>query len=175
MRCPRKRTSVGNQTPFNLRDMAGAGASTGPLALGALGAVGLINDTADGKWLIIWDIQIVTVPNPIPNHLIIADLAIATGKLAGSLSFANSNSPLISVGGAQPGSTWTHNIPGNEIGQIFNSISLIPAGTMAYYQWPHEWPVCAIAPGDSVVAYSDADAYSDWGASFLYQVTTRSP
>ena len=155
---------------WNLKRMCGASSSTGALALGALGAVGLLNDSTRGEWMVIWDVQIVTVPNPIPNHLIISDLAICNGTLAGSLFLKGNNSPLTSASPASPGSTWTNNTPGNEIGSIFNSVSLIPAGTMAFYQWVHDWPVCALQPGDSVVAYSDADAYNEWGAGFIYEI-----
>ena len=150
--------------------MAGASSSCGGLALGALGAVGLLNDSTRGEWFVIWDVQIVTVPNPIPSHLIIADLAISPQKLAGSLSIAGNNSPLTSGVGTLPGSTWTHTSPGNIVGNIFNSVSLITTGNVAFYQWVHDWPVCAIQPGDSVVAYSDADAYFEWGAGFLYEI-----
>lgn len=150
--------------------MAGASGSTGPLALGALGAVALQNDSTAGEWMVIWDVQIVTVPNPIPNHLIISDLAISSQRLLGSLFFPGNNSPLFSSAAALPGSTWTHNSPGNEVGNIFNVPSLITSGNVAYYQWVHEWPVCAIQPGDSVVAYSDADAYQDFGVGFLYEL-----
>lgn len=150
--------------------MAGASSSTGVLALGALGAVGLLNDSTRGEWMVIWDVQILTVPNPIPSHLIIADLAIGTGRNAGSLFFAGDNGPLASAVATMPGSMWTNNSPGNEIGRIFNSVSLIVSGNTAFYQWVHDWPVCAIQPGDSVIAYSDADAYSDWGAGFIYEI-----
>jgi len=150
--------------------MAGASSGTGALALGSLGAVGLLNDSTRGEWFVVWDVQIVTVPNPIPSHVIIADLAISPQKNAGSLSIAGNNGPLASGVGTLPGSTWTLNIPGNESGRIFNSVSLITTGNVAYYQWVHDWPVCALQPGDSVVAYSDADAYFDWGAGFIYEI-----
>jgi hypothetical protein len=150
--------------------MNGAASSTGPLALGDLGAVALQNSCTNGEWMVIWDIQIVCVPNPFPNHLIISDLAIGPGMLAGALLNVNNNGPLVSGAPQAFGNTWTHNSPGNEIGNIFNSLTLIPAGNAAYYQWVHEWPVCAIQPGDSVVAYSDADAYEDFGVGYLYEI-----
>lgn len=152
--------------------MAGASSSVGGLGVGDLGAVALLNDSTQGEWFVVWDVQIVCVPNPIPSHLIISDLAICTGQLPGALFIKGNNSSLVSSVAALPGSTWTHNSPGNEIGNIFNSPSLITSGNVAYYQWPHEWPVCAIAPGDSVVAYSDADAYFEWGAGFIYEIVS---
>lgn len=155
---------------WNMRQMSGAASSTGPLALGNLGAVGLINNATRGEWLVVWDVRIVVVPNPIPTGLIISDLSIGTGRNAGSLIIANNSSPLTSQTGQLPGTTWTLNSStGNAIGNIFNSVALITSGTYAYYLWDHEWPVAAIAPGDSLIAYSDANAYHDFGVSFLYE------
>lgn len=155
---------------WNLKRMAGASSSTGALALGALGAVGLLNDSTRGEWFVIWDIQIVALPNPIGNTLIVSDIAICTGRLAGSLFSAGNNSSLISASGKNPGSTWRNNAPGNEIGAIFNSTTLINSGNTSYYVWPHDWPVCAIQPGDSVVAYSNANPYFDFGVGFIYEI-----
>lgn len=156
----------------NLRKMAGASSATGPLAIGALGAVGLLNDTQAAEWMIIWDVRITSVPNPIPSHLIVADLVIGTGRNSGSLFSVGNNRPLVSFVAAMPGSTWTLNSPNNEIAKPFHSVTLIPSGNTANYEWPHEWPVCAIAPGDSVVAYSDADAYFDFAAEYIYEMFT---
>lgn len=175
MRCPRIRTVGVSTGTFNLRNMAGAAASTGVLALGALGAVGLINNSTDNQWLVVWDFQIVNVPNPVPTGIINVDLSICTGRNSGSFLIANNNSPVISQGPVLPGTNWTNNVPDSTLGQIFNSFALTLAGKYGFYFWNHDWPLCAIAPGDSVVAYSDANAYEDFSASFMYQVTTSSP
>lgn len=155
--------------------MAGASSATGPLALGALGAVGLLNDSNANEWLVVWDFSITALPNPIPNHLIVADCVIGTGRNAGSLIIVGDNKPAISQGRSMPGSVWTLNVPSNEIAKPFNSVTLLTTGTYAFYLWNHDWPLCAIAPGDSLVAYSDADAYQDFAANFIYQVTTSAP
>lgn len=159
---------------FWIRNMAGAASSTGPLALGNLGAVGLINDSADGEWLVVWDVQVVAIPNPPAATLTVVDMAICQGRNAGSLLIANNSNPNISGGNKKPGTTWTLNVPGNELGAIFNSVSLIASGNTYFYQWLHEWPLCAIQPGDSFVCYSDANAYSDFGMNCLYEVVPRS-
>lgn len=150
--------------------MSGASGSTGPLALGNLGAVGLLNNATRGEWLVIWDIRTVSIPNPIPATLITVDLNIGTGQNTGSLTFANSNNSLISFGSALPGIIWTLNVPGNELGNVFHSLAPLISDIYAYYVWPHDWPVCAIAPGDSVIAYSDANPYHDFSADFIYEV-----
>jgi len=155
--------------------MAGASGSTGPLGIGALGGVGLINNSTRGEWLVVWDIQIVNLPNPIPNQLIISDIAIATGRAPGSLLIPNNSNPLASNVASQPGTTWTVNSGGTELGAVFNSTTLLISGNYAYYQWVHEWPVCAIAPGDSVVAYSDGNAYHDFGVGYLYETVPAGP
>jgi hypothetical protein len=155
--------------------MAGAGSSTGPLGIGALGGVGLINNSQRGEWLVVWDIQIVVLPNPIPNALIIADLNICTGRAPGSLLIANNSNPLASNVARLPGTNWTVNSGGNELGAIINSITLLISGNYAYYQWLHDWPVCAIAPGDSAVVYSDGNAYRDFGVGYLYEVVPSAP
>ena len=155
---------------WNLRNMAGAASSTGNLALGALGAVGLINNATAGEWLVIWDVRVIALPNPIGTILMVADMAICTGRLASSLLIANNNSPLISFGGTIPGTNWTNNTSATEIGNIFNSVDLIYSSPTAYYTWGHDWPICGIAPGDSMVVYSDGSAYHDFGVSFIYEV-----
>ncbi len=150
--------------------MAGASSSTGPLGLGALGAVGLINDATRGEWLVVWDLWIVALPNPTANRLFVADMAICTGRLAGSSLIPNNSGPLASSVGSQPGTNWTNNAGGTELGNIFSSIDLISQSPQLTYRWVHEWPVCAIAPGDSVVAYSDGSAYFDFGVGYIYEV-----
>ena len=118
----------------------------------------------------IWDLFINTFPNPIPNHEIVADINITSGIPFDALRVANEVHPIISATGTPPGLMWSRNTPGNESGTTFYSVTLITSGVVAYYQWVHEFPICAIQPGDSIAVYSDADAYTDWGVNFMFEI-----
>ena len=154
----------------SIKQMVGAAFGTGALALGALGAVGLQNNSQRGEWFVIWDLYINTVPNPIPAHQIIADINITTGIPFNALIPPNEVNPITSASPSPPGQVWWFGTPGNESGKTFYSVPLITSGNVAYYQWFHEFPICAIQPGDSIAVYSDADAYTDWGVNFMYEV-----
>lgn len=153
-----------------IKNMVGASLGTGALGLGALGAIGLQNTSQRGEWFVIWDLFINTVPNPIPAHAIVADVNIATGIPFDALVAPPEVHPIISAAGTPPGLMFSRNTSGTELGTTFYSIPLITSGVVAYYQWVHEYPICAIQPGDSIITYSDADPYTDWGVVYMYEV-----
>ena len=154
----------------SIKQMVGAAFGTGALALGQLGTVGLLNNAQRGEWFVIWDLFINTVPNPIPAHAIVADINIVPGVPFDALIPPPEVNPITSDSPSPPGEVWWRNAAGNESGKTFYSVSLITSGVVAYYQWVHEFPICAIKPGDSIAVYSDADAYTDWGVNFMYEV-----
>jgi hypothetical protein len=154
----------------NIKQMAGAAFGTGALALGDLGAIGLLNTSQRGEWFVIWDLFINTVPNPIPAHAIVADINIVSGRPFNALLPPPETNPITSDTATLPGQVWWFGGPGNESGKTFYSVTLITTGVVAYYQWVHDHPICAIKPGDSIAVYSDADPYTDWGVNFMYEV-----
>jgi hypothetical protein len=144
--------------------MAGSAVGTGPLGIGDIGAIGLLNTATAGEWLVIWDVQVNIHPSSTASGQKVLDCAIRTGT-ASPLLFTEPNNPLVSAVGSGPGQVWAARTTA-ETGAIFFS-GVFPTDV---YQWPHEWPFCAIQPGDSCVFYSDANAANDFSACFLYEV-----
>ena len=149
---------------WNIKNMFGSAVGTGPLGIGNIGAIGLLNTATAGEWLVVWDIQVNIHPSASGSGQRVLDCAIRHGT-ASPLLFTEPNNPLASAVGSGPGQVWaaTTNF---EAGGIFFS-GVFPTDI---YQWPHEWPFCAIQPGDSCVCYSDALAANNFSACFLYEV-----
>jgi hypothetical protein len=165
-RQPPKGTFVHNPPSFFLRNMAAAQHNTGALALGQIGAVGLFNNSIDGKWLVVWDVYINVFPNTPGSSKILVDGTLVNGFVQ-SVGLANTGSPLVS-GGAQPDGLCFADRPNQESGLLFFS-DWMPAGG---YHWPHDWPFCAIQPGFSCEFFTDANAYQEFGVSFIYEVVS---
>lgn len=149
---------------WNITRMAGSSLGSGPVNFGDIHAVGLLNTSSRGEWLIVWDVAVNVRPNQALQTIFICDFAIMHGQTGASIG-VEPNFPIASNVGALPGQVWG-DVPVNEVGQVFYSISIPPNG----YQWPHDWPFCAIAPGDSVVGYSDANNGSFFGIQYMYEV-----
>lgn len=147
--------------------MYGASFAIGPVPLGALVGSGIYNGQTDGSWLVIWDVQVFT-PGPFVATGAVVDFNIITGMLTDNADFAlEPSNPLCSATGLVPSTGWGFmDSNTNEQGLLFQSLSIPVNG----YQWVHDWPFCAIQPGDSVVAYSDSNAYNNWGASYTFEV-----
>ena len=159
-----KGTVVNPQPSWNIKNMAGSAVGTGPLAIGEIGAVGLLNTAHAGEWLVVWDVQINIHPFNTASGNRILDCAIRTGAVS-PLLFTEPSRPLASAVASLPGQCWAASTD-FEAGGIFFS-GVFPSDV---YQWPHEWPFCAIQPGDSCVVYSDADPANDFSVNFLYEV-----
>jgi hypothetical protein len=144
--------------------MAGSSLGSGPVNFGDIHAVGLLNTAQRGEWLVIWDVQANARPTGGGATIFTVDFAIMHGQTGTSIG-TEPNNPLASDVGALPGQVWG-DVPGNEVGGIFASLSLPANG----YQWVHDWPFCAIAPGDSVVGYSDANQAAFFGIAYIYEV-----
>jgi hypothetical protein len=66
-----------------------------------------------------------------------------------------------------PSTGWGFKDPANnEAGPVIQSLSLPVAG----YNWLYDYPFAAIAPGDSLVCYSDSNAYNSFGAAYTFEV-----
>jgi hypothetical protein len=151
---------------WNLRNMYGGGFGGGPVALGDIWAVGLQNNGRASEWLVVWDVQITTSLAGKSTSIEIADCTIMHGNTGPSAHFQSGQlGPLCSQVAAGPGLSWL-DIPSQEQGVLFQSLGLPLQG----YQWPHDWPFCAIGPGDSLVVFSDANPSNHFGASFIYEV-----
>lgn len=144
--------------------MAGSSLGSGPVNFGDIHAIGLLNTSQRGEWLVVWDVQVNVRPNLAAQTIFLVDFAIMHGQTGTSIG-VEPNFSTTSDGATMPGEVWG-DIPVNEVGQIFYSIAIPPDG----YQWVHDWPFCAIAPGDSVVGYSDANAGSHFGIAYMYEV-----
>jgi hypothetical protein len=159
-----KGTVVNPQPSWNIKRMFGSAVGTGPLGIGDIGAIGLLNTGSAGEWLVVWDVQVNIHPSASGSGQRVLDGAIRRGTES-SLLFTEPNNPLASAVASGPGQVWAA-ITGFEAGGIFFS-GIFPADV---YQWPHEWPICAIQPGDSLVFYSDGSAANNFSAMFLYEV-----
>lgn len=160
--------TVVHQIPsWNLKNMYGTAFGVGPAALGELVASAVYNGQQDGAWLVIWDVQVFANGNFAAVGAVV-DFDIIHGTQSGAANYQVEPAlPVISNGIAIKSFGWGFTDPNNnEAGKPFLNPD-IPVGG---YQWPHDWPLCAIAPGDSIVAYSDANAYNTWGATWLFEV-----
>src|SRR5258708_2930121 len=159
-----KGTVVNPQPSWNIKSMAGSAVGTGPLGIGDIGAIGLLNTAQAGEWLVVSDVEVNIHPSSTGSGQRVLDCAIRTGTAA-PLLFTEPNNPLASPVASLPGQVWAA-VTGLEAGGIFFS-GIFPSDV---YQWPHEWPFCAIQPGDSCVFSSDGNAANNFSCSFLYEV-----
>ncbi len=151
----------------NARRLYGASFGIGPASIGDLVGSGIVNRQASGDWLVIWDLQVFAAGSFAAVGAVF-DLCIIQGTQSQNSNYqvepsfpANSFAPTI------PSSAWGFkDAAANEASKPFYSLSLPVGG----YQWVHDWPLCAIAPGQSVVAYSDTNAYNSCGAAFMFEV-----
>lgn len=150
---------------WNLRRMFGCSFGIGPVATGDIVASGVLNAETDGSWLVIWDVQVFATGSfTAPGAVIDFCIMHGTQQLH-DFTFEPAN-PLCSNTPRVPSTGWGFMDSANEQGLLFQSLSLPVNG----YQWVHDWPFCAIAPGDSVVVYSDASAYNSFGAAWTFEV-----
>jgi len=144
--------------------MAASQYNTGPLALGQIGALGLFNDTQQGEWLVVWDVELTIFANPPGTTFPIVDATLGSG-FTNTISLIHPSAPLVSSGAALSGFC-VGDRPLVESGKLFFSSAIPPAG----YHWPHDWPFCAIQPGFSCTFYSDANPYYNFGLSIVWEV-----
>lgn len=145
--------------------MYGTSFGNGPVPLGNIAASAIFNGQS-GDWLVVWDVQVFANGAFSADGAVI-DFAIMTGVLDFYVDFQFEPAwPLASGSPAIRSQGWGFNDSANEAGKIFASLQLPVSG----YQWPHDWPFCAIAPGDSVVVYSDANQYHTFGAAWMFEV-----
>jgi len=147
--------------------MYGAAFGIGPVALGALVGSGINNAQTRGEWLVIWDVQVFATGS-FPASGAIVDINIISGTPSSNVGYqVQPSNPLISSNRGIPSFGWGFkDSAANEAGLNFLSLALPVNG----YQWVHDWPLCGIQPGDSVVAYSDGSAYNHWGATWVFEV-----
>jgi hypothetical protein len=145
--------------------MAGGAGGTSPVSFGTVIAVGLQNNARAGEYLVVWDIQVYASPAGTKTSINTINCGIMGGR-TGAFFGTQPTAPLVSQTPSLPGIIWVDN-PGFAIpAPLFFSNSLPTIG----YQWPHDWPFCAIAPGDSLVVYTDANASDFFGVNFMYEV-----
>jgi hypothetical protein len=152
---------------WNIRNMYGTEFGIGPVALGDLVGSGVFNAQTDGSWLVIWDLQLFANGSP-PAVGWVFDLNIIHGTQSFYHDYSfNTALPVCSQTKQIPSGGWGFmDSAANEASLPFLNYSLPVGG----YQWVHDWPLCAIAPGDSIVAYSDANAYNTWGATWVFEL-----
>jgi len=147
--------------------MYGGSFGIGPVALGDLVASAIYNGQPDGAFLRVWDVQVFATGNFAAVGAVV-DFDLIHGTQSGAVNYqVEPVLPCTSQGPSIKSFAWGFQDPNNnEAGKPFLNPN-IPVGG---YQWVHDWPLCTIAPGDSVVAYSDANAYNTWGATWLFEV-----
>lgn len=163
MRLP-KGTIIQPLPSWNMRRMAGSGGGLSPVPQFSIVAVGLQNNSQAGEWLVVWDVQVYANPAGDISHINIINFSIMNGQ-TGHSQGTEPNNPLASGVGALPGFVWIDE-PSFNPGKIFSTPALPAQG----YQWPHDWPIAAIAPGDSLVVFSDAQPTNTFGVNYLYEV-----
>lgn len=152
---------------WNLDSLYGTGFGIGPVPLGNLVASAVFNAQTDGSWLVIWDVQVFATGS-FPAGGAVIDFCIIRGTQPNAAGHQIEPSvPITSYTASVPSYGWGFSDPANnEAGPVFASPHLPVNG----YQWVHEWPLCAIAPGDSIVVYSDSNAYNSFGATWIFEV-----
>jgi hypothetical protein len=152
---------------WNLRRMYGTAFGIGTVPLGALIGSGVFNAQTRGEWLVIWDVQVFATGSFAAAGAVV-DINIMTGTQSANTGYQKQPAnPLISANTTIPSFGWGFKDSAtNEAGLNFLSLQIPVNG----YQWVHDWPLCAIQPGDSVVAYSDSNAYQNWGATWIFEV-----
>jgi hypothetical protein len=147
--------------------MYGGSFGIGPVPLGNLIASGIYNGQQGGAWLVIRDLQVFATGS-FPATGAVVDIDIIHGTQSGAVNYTvEPVLPCTSQSPSIKSFAWGFSDPNNnEAGTPF----LNPDIPVSGYQWVHDFPLCAIAPGDSVVAYSDANAYNTWGAAWLFEV-----
>lgn len=147
--------------------MYGASFGISPVPLGNLVGSGIVNRQTSGQWLVIWDLQVFAAGS-FASVGAVFDLCIIQGTQSIYSNYQVEPSfPTTSFTQTIPSAGWGFSDgAANEASKPFYSLSLPVGG----YQWVHDWPLCAIAPGQSVVAYSDANAYNSWAAAFMFEV-----
>jgi hypothetical protein len=147
--------------------MYGGAFGTGPIPLGNLVASGIFNGQTDGGAIVIWDVQVFYTGTP-PATGAVVDIDIIHGTQSGAVNYQVEDVlPITSQKPSIKSFAWGFNDPANnEAGRPFFNPNIPTTG----YQWIHDWPLCTVLPGDSVVAYSDANAYTTWGATWLFEV-----
>jgi hypothetical protein len=161
-----KGTIVQPLPSWNIRQMSAGADGIGPVSLGQIICVGLNNNAQDGSWIVVWDVQVFSIGGGTISSINVIDFNIMQGitKIDGSAN-QNPGAPLVGAQAQLPGIVWL-DIPFGESGRNIYSLSLPPYG----YQWMHEWPMAAIMPGQSFAVFSDANAGTDFGATYTWEV-----
>jgi len=160
-----KGTVVRTVPDWNLSNCA-ALAITGTEVPGGLSEAGLVNDAKDGRFLVVWHLGI--------SHIAGAGADPATmncgAQLYSTLGFPTyiDNTPLNPMAPAPPGSGWFNaGSPGYQTSGL-----LIPKlWGNAYFQWPHDFPLCVVPPGYSlsVVFSAPSAGFGVTAADFLWE------
>jgi hypothetical protein len=149
--------------------MSGGGGGGFSLALGEVGAVGLLNNTTQGEWLVVWDVQVYANPAGTTTSVSLIDFLFVTGIPPPlTVTTQATGSALLDQQAQLPGIVWSNKL-NFEQGLIVLSPSL-PAGG---YQWVHDWPIAFIAPGDSFYVASDSNPTQTFGANYVWEVVKQ--
>ena len=60
---------------WNIKQMAGSSLGSGPVNFGDIHAVGLLNTSSRGEWLVVWDVQVNVRPNLAAQTIFLVDFA----------------------------------------------------------------------------------------------------
>lgn len=150
---------------WNFRNMA-AGSITGGTGAATFEDLGLFNSAKDGSWMVIWDLTIAVSPflgttTTIPS--VIGEIINGTeGIVFGVSQPAGYN--LVQPGGQLPGWLWDNTTPNGLLTPDYTFMQ-----NYGTWQWPHDWPFAALAPGNSyaIELYGDTQ---DWSVAFVWEM-----
>jgi hypothetical protein len=160
-----KGTVVRTLPDWNLNNCA-AISIVGTEIPGGTTEAGLVNDATDGRFLVLWHLGISHIAGAGADPATMSAVAQLYATL-GLLPYTQ-NTPLNPTAPAPPGSGWFNaTSPG-----VQTTGELIPnLWGNAYFQWPHDYPVCVIPPGysASVVFNAPATNFGVTAASFMWE------
>jgi hypothetical protein len=127
---------------------------------------GLVNDAGQGQALVVWHLEAFARLVAAPTTIQLLTLYLYTGA---PLAVTIPGQPLDTNQAFQGGSCW--NIPQaanppNSSLLPFLDVPMSPTG----WRWEHDWPICVVRPGISLLAYMFGPV-QDVDVSFVWEVT----
>jgi len=122
--------------------------------------VGLFNNSTDGSVLVVWDVEVKATPSAAQTPEFVRELLIQ-GQLSGALS------PVYQLQVAAQ-TAWGQITANNPYSNPHGELASFPIQNEVW-KWGHEWPMCALLPGYSLVMVSDNNGSAIWGVSFIWE------
>ena len=151
---------------WHFANMASGGIQFSPIVLGDSHAFGVFNDSAQGRWLVLWDIAVTFFPAGGIGAINLIDLGHLSGHDGQALT------PGSALGGTIPspgGQTW-HEANFQDHTDDFFYLAM----QNGQYHWPHDWPLAAVPSGWSIVAILDGNpASAGVVVNFVWEITAN--